>query len=304
MSNRTAEVYFDTRSYANSSFESLRADLTSLTIENADLPEEQRITPYELRFGMDGEPPFKLRWKTETDKLENQALYKIRDLANQGNKNILWISPPSEAAGFTESRMVVAILKDKKDDGSLTFECRGLCFKFGRKKCLEIAKMFSGYDFFNAEVLRGEPLPFDITDGESNWIETLEKKILAPKVWEAIRNGEDFLNKKNKGKIADKVIEMFGEKLKKAEKMSYRENLVLGSEIEYFLSINGVNLQQVGSCGVSNTEALNGSFDVVFDSSISPDSKPEGYNYYCSTCHCWCKSEICDICKMKLSKAA
>lgn len=295
-----AEVYFDTRAYANSDVEFLRADLTSLTIENADLPEQQRITPYELNFDSEGKLPFNLRWETETDKLENQALYMIRDLAKSGKKNILWISPPSEAAGFTESRMVVAILKDKKDDGSLSFECRGLCFKFGSKKCLEIAKKISGYDFLNSEILRGTSLAFNLEDGDKDWIDTLEKKISAPEVWQAIRNGEDFLNKKEKEKLANEVIGVFGERLRNADSLSYRENLLLGSEIEMFLASKGARLQAVGSCGISNTEALKGTFDVIFDSALMPGVRPEGYNYWCPYCHCWCRSGVCDICKQKI----
>jgi hypothetical protein len=290
--------YFDTRAYQYSS--SLKQDLTALIIENADVAEEQRITPYELSFDAKGEPTFRLRWKTETDKLENQALYMIRDLAREGKRNSIWISPPSEEVGYTESRMVVSVLKEKKDDGSLLFDCRGLCFEFGTIKCLEIAKDFTGSDFLNGEVLRGNPIVFELEDGDDSWVDTLERKIIAPKVWEAIRRGEDWINKRKKEFVVDEVINVFGQRFK--EEMTYRESLVLGSEIEYFLAARGSNLQQVGSCGVSNTEALKGVFDVVFDSSLSPGVKPEGYNYYCPVCHCWCKSDTCDICKKKLSK--
>jgi hypothetical protein len=294
--------YFDTRAYQYSSEDSLRQDLAAMTIENGDAPLEQRITPYELSFNPKGEPPFRLRWETETDKLENQALYAIRDLVKEGYTKTIWISPPSKEVGYIESRIVLSILKEKKNDGSLLFECRGLCFEFGTKKCLEIAKEFTGYDFLNGEVLRGNPIVFELENGDNSWIDTLERKIIAPKVWETIRRGEDWINKRKKELVVDEVINVFGQRFK--EEMSYRESLILGSEIEYFLAARGSNLQPVGSCGVSNTEALKGSFDVVFDSSISSGTKPEGYNYYCPVCHCWCKGEVCDICKIKLSKAS
>jgi hypothetical protein len=302
MNTSETSLYFDTRAYKSSNEDSLRQDLAALTIENGDAPLEQRITPYELSFDAKGEPTFKLRWETKTDKLENQALYAIRDLVKEGYTKTIWISPPSEEVGYTESRMVVSVLKEKKNDGSLLFECRGLCFKFGTEKCLEIAKDFTGFDFLNGEVLRGNPIVFELEDGDDSWVDTLERKIIDSKVWETIRKGEDWIYKRKKEFVVDEVINVFGQRFK--EEMSYRESLILGSEIEYFLAARGSNMQQVGSCGVSNTEALKGVFDVVFDSSLSPGVKPEGYNYFCPVCHCWCKGEICNICKIKLSKVS
>jgi hypothetical protein len=125
---------------------------------------------------------------------------------------------------------------------------------------------------------------------------------VAPEIWKAIRDGSDWIKKRKTEEMTEIVINKFGSRLR--NNMSYREGLILGAEIEHFFAIQGVNLQQVGSCGISNSEALKGAFDVIFDSSVSPGVKPEGYNYYCPVCHCWCRSEICDICKIKLSKVA
>lgn len=293
-------VYFDIGAYTTNSSnelkENFRDDLTALTLENAEAPLEERITPYEISFNKEGDPNFKIRWETKTDYRENEALFKVRDLIKAGSSHLLWISPPSEEIGYKESRMVIFINKGE-DKGVLNIECRGICSEFGEEECLSIAKNL-GKDFNNGEVLRSNPLEFQV-EGGKDWISALEKIIEMPKVWQAIRKGEDLINKKEKEKVVEEVVESFMPRVR--SQMSDYKKLLLGSQIEKYLVERGVNLQTRGSCGISNSEALKlqGSFNVVFQNSLIPGVKPEGYNYFCATCGCWCKDKICPLCKLK-----
>lgn len=292
------KTYFDPGLYNSGNGKEFRDDLVALAIENAaGVSLEGRITPYEISFNENNEPNFKLRWETETDFKENEALFKVRDLMRNGSNHVLWISPPSKEIGYEESRMVVFINKGE-EDGNLKVECRGLCSEFGEKKCLDIANSLGG-GFKEAEELRSNPIKFEIKKGES-WIDVLGGKIDLPQVWEAIKKGDDVNNKREKKEIVNSFIYDFVPRF--SNKMSDYEKLVLGAEIEEALKRKGVELQSRGSCGISNSEALKlqGSFDIVFKKSLMSGERPEGYDYYCSICECWCKGKVCPLCKKEI----
>jgi hypothetical protein len=290
-------VYFNVGAYKETDRENFRSDLVALTLENAKAPLEERITPYEMKFDKDGNPNFRLRWETEIDRKENEALFKIRDLMLKGSSYALWISPANGEENYRECRFVAVINKGVKD-GELLTECRAFCGNFDGNGCLEISKKL-GKDIDEVEDLRSSPIEFEVKDGK-NWIDVLEEIIEMPKVWETIRKGEDIINKNKKEKVVEEVMKEFMPRIKGG--MNHKEELKLGSQIEYALMRRGVELQSVGSCGMSNTEALKleGSFNVLFQSSLVPGIKPEGYKYFCSVCGCWCKENICPLCKMKL----
>lgn len=296
------EVYFDLGAYKTDGVENKSRfinDLVAVTLENAEAPLEERITPYEINFNKEGEPNFELRWKTETDFRENEALFKVRDLMKKGSEHLLWISPPSKEIGYKESRMVIFINKGIKENGDLNTECRGICSEFGEKGCLKIARSL-GYDFKDGEELRSNPIEFKVGKDE-NWVGILEGKIEIPKVWQAIRNGKDTINKEERKKIAIEIVDDFIPRIKKG--MSNNDRYFLGSQMERALEIRGIKLQANGSCGISNSEALEleKTFDVVFKNSLKSGVQVEGYKYFCKPCNCFCKEGICPICKKKLS---
>jgi len=296
--NKENNIYFDLRAYENGNGGDIRDDLTTVLIENGESSLEERITPYEINFDKEGNPNFELRWETENDFYENEALFKARDLMRNGSEYLLWISPSGEKEDYSESRMVVFLNKGEDEQGNLISECRGICAKFDLNECLDIARSLESGIETETE-LRSNPIEFYL--GESNdWIERLEEVIDMSEVWEAIRKGADVIKMKEKRDMVDEVlgeIELRGEK-----RMSYEEAIWVGVQIEEAIEMRGVSLQASGSCGISNSEALRlqSSFNVVFQNSLIPGLKPEGYNYYCSVCKCWCKDSTCPLCKLKL----
>jgi hypothetical protein len=295
--NKESKLYFDTRLYGGGRGGNIEDDLATVLLENGEAPLEDRITPYEINFNKDGKPNFKMREETENDFYENTALLKAGDLMRKGSKYLLWISPPSEEIGYKESRMVVFINKGEKDR-VLISECRGICAKFGIEECLNVARKL-GNDFKNGNELRSNPIEFSLEEN-SDWIERLEEVIEMPKVWEAIREGNDWLNKKKKREMVEEIIDDFKPRINR--EVSYQEALLIGSQIEKAMERRGSKLQSSGSCGISNSEALKlqSSFDVVFNNSLVPGVKPEGYNYFCKPCNCYCKENVCPFCKLKL----
>ena len=294
--NREKNIYFDLRPYENGNGGDIREDLTTAIIENGEAPLEERITPYKVKFDSDGKPNFKLRWKTENDFYENEALFKARDLMRNGSQYLLWISSPSEEIGYSESRMVVFLNKGEDNEGNLISECRGFCTEFGLEGCLDIAKQLESGIETETE-LRSNPIEFYLGDYR-DWVERLERVIKIPEVWEAIRKGDDVINMREKRNIVDEVLSQVD--IKSRGKMSYEEAIYIGAYIEREIERRGVKLQASGSCGISNSEALKlqSSFDVVFQNSLIPGIRPEGYNYYCGACKCWCKESTCPLCKL------
>ncbi|MBU4210875.1 hypothetical protein KKC08_02955 [Patescibacteria group bacterium] len=241
-------------------------DLTALMAENrAGVGLEERITPFEIRFGKDGMPNFELRWKTKADFAENEALSGMRDLAKEGWKHMLWISPPSGEIGYKESRFVVAVVRSVGEE--VVLECRGICGEQSTDECVKIARNL-GLEVSRAEELRNRPIPFVV--GKGNWVDVLGRVIDMPEVWRTVKERGDVRDQASKRGLAEMVVGRMEARLAGMRTDDCYERLKVGAEMERMLQqLGGVRLQSRGSCGMSNTEALSrlssgGSFDMVF----------------------------------------
>lgn len=260
---------FDVGLYQNG-IGGLRSDLAALTLEHQIAPEEERIVPYKLIFDRQGEPVgFKPRWTTEKDFEENKGMYSMRDLALEGKKYMLWISPASEKWNLPESRMVIGIVNLVGTEG-VEIDCRALSITEGLDYCLNIAGSL-GLDVDNESELRSRAISFEVENDD--WINTLRKIINKDKIWTKIESGEDVELKKKREAMMDDVIDRFGEEVRVAK--TSVEQILVGARIEQMVMGLGISLSTRGDCGVLNSTLMmrlpfgvSGSFDYVFTKSV------------------------------------
>jgi len=273
---------FDISLYKNG-LGGLRSDLVALTLEHQQAPEEERIVPYTLSFGADGEPVgFKPRWKTVRDFEENQGLYSMRDLAIKGEKYMVWISPASQKYRLPQSRIIVGVVKGIDEKG-VNIECRALSLEEGLPFCIKVAAGL-GSGVKSESGLRSEAIAFDVESDD--WMGFLEGIIDKPKIWEKIRTGSDVKSKIDRDNQMEVVVREFESEIKQA-KTGY-EFIRVGARIEQRVMGLGIPLSTVGDCGVLNSMILArgelvpvGVFDYVFKRSsenffLCPNPKCRG----------------------------
>ncbi len=287
--------YFDPRKYK-------RDDLARILMENRDTSDlAKRVAPYELNFDKYGNPNFPVRRETRIDLLEIAAYERMRSLAYEGQKYILWISPPSEEAGYVENRFVVAIVRRVGEE--VEMECRGICAKYSEEECLELGnRIFSEcssyHELENSDDLRRTPIPVGVDEEKENWIDVLEKFIDLPSVWGAIRQGIDLDNLRKMNEVARTVEVQFRGILERGIK-TQEESIMIGAMMEQFIERRfGISLMAGGGHGMSNSAALGrvsarSPFTELFDRSkvIGREGKK-----YCELCGTWYSGEKCPYC--------
>ncbi len=291
----TINQYFDPRKFN-------RKDLERLLIENRETADlALRVAPYELKFDREGNPNFAVRKETRIDMLEVAAYERMRKLADDGEKYILWISPPSEEAGYVENRFVVAVVGEAAEE--IKMECRGICAQFNEEECVELGNKISGYrKFINGDDLRSNPIPIAVDEEGEDWIDVLEGLIDLPQVWQAIRKGVDLNNLNRMEEVSRVVEETYGDILRRGMK-DQGESIYVGALIEQFVEKSfGIRLVAGGGHGMSNTAVLgktglNSPFLELFNRSTISE---KGENY-CRKCHEWYNGDKCPYCGMRHS---
>jgi len=239
-----------------------------------------------------------LRNETRIDGLENEAFYRIQDWANLGDpKTLIWISPPSEEVGHTESRFVIFEI------GKAQILCRAICSDFNEKDCLRAAEQLVAFSPLNlllietSDNLRRIPIPFEPPRGQS-WVDFLEEAMGPSLVWRNIRAGKDVRAKGKNLAMAESIVGKHYSEIASA-KGNY-EHLVVGRRLELEAKSQGISFQSVGSCGISNSEALRGFgvFNILF---FFADFKSEkSWDYHAGQCRV-CGLDLpvgpCNICK-------
>jgi hypothetical protein len=243
-----------------------------------------------------------LRHETESDILENEAFDKIESWAASNQKgSIIWISPPSDKFGYTESRFVVGERDRIKGKKAVIFKAiRGL---HSRTECNTIAEQLSAFSPVGLEPildnsdLRRTPIPFEPPEAVS-WVDFLQQVIYMPKVWDAIRRGDDIVGTQEAQNAGAEIIKATYSEILIAE-TSY-DHLRVGSSIELGAQRVGYMMQKVGSCGISNIEALRkqGPLEVFFNGLETSSGGNWKYELgICRVCNNFKGVGPCSICK-------
>lgn len=168
----------------------------------------QRVVQYELIFDVFGKPAFEVGRSTPLLEVEYKGMIAMRDLANLGQKWVVWISPKGGMSGYPESRFCVG--RVVKIDAGTRIDCFGICGNQGGDECLRIARklveaggvMFDRVDDF--EGLRDHPIGLEMADKEV-W-ELLSREIKIDQVWEAIKDGRVAKNNTRMYEMMELVV--------------------------------------------------------------------------------------------------
>lgn len=174
-------------------------EITRIAIENRKGAEWERISPYILRFNRDGEPDFAYEKESVLGMAEYEGMKNMRELAKNGNRYLIWISPPYGRSGYTEGRVVVGVVK--KHEEEVEIECRGVPLLADRQRIGEMAKRWQEVGFEpmdeigEVEDLREQALGGNLGNDADFW-EWCEVVFGMEKVWEMVQTGEDLKMKK------------------------------------------------------------------------------------------------------------
>ncbi len=269
--------------------ERTQRDFASALIEQHGGKLEEGINPYFLILDSDGDlvDPDSgeklenfLRRETRIDFWENKAFKRISEWARRNREGyLIWASPPSSEVGYTESRFIVMELISEPEKQKSYLEelksigidieimggwqkvlfCRAIRGRQTEKDCLQIARQIAPFSpeeidtFENTDDLRATPIPFE-PGFAMDWIDFLAQFIEPPEIWQAIRRGDDWRAKRKTTEIADQIVERnYPGILKATTELDF---LLAGAQMEFEAARMGRPLQAVGSCGVSNIEAL------------------------------------------------
>lgn len=232
-----------------------------------------------------------LRWETESDFLENEGFSQIQRLvAENKNRNFLWISPPSKKFGYTEARFIVYRSGYENDQEVLYFDAG--CGIQGENECLKIANNLlsilpESSQMLIADELRTHPIPFNPPAG-MHWADFLANFITPAARWEIIKRGEHRQKKQQRRTIAEEIVSRHFDQIQECSRDSLLEHILIGARMEEEARIYyRITFQANGSHGSSNTEALNklntGIFSYMYAQSggqINTEKVP-----LCKKCH-------------------
>lgn len=297
-------LFLDLQGYCNNGWDNgqvARAIKENLQTEKL----KERVNPFELIF-KNGVPmkrredgdleKMEVDNATELGRMEVEGMQNIRELALMGYKTIVWFSPNGGNSPYEEIRMVVAKLKEIKEDGIIVFECRGICGKYDRldfyKRVLNIindGNLIDG-EINNPDDLRKYPVGLNLKDEE--WFEYLPTFFEElSEVFEAIAAGEDIRSVIEAEGIAWELHREFGSRIAKIG--NKLEAVVLGNLMEDYLSrMHGMNLKAGGgNHGMSNKDAFNS----LYGSSMVVTKDTEGAKW-CSDCKVYYLGNKCPLC--------
>lgn len=293
------KIYYDVRTCTE-------GDLIRILAENRLAELHKRVSPYELIFDKDGFPMQResngelkkmgLDMSNKLSLLEIEGMQGIRELSLNGYKTIVWFSPNGGNSPYVENRMTVASLKEKKVDGSMIFDCRGICSKHERKDFFDRIKQiisdkdnYIGREISDPDELRNHPVGLVL--GEEKWFDYMAKFFDdIPEVFKAIAEGEDIRNMLKMTKIAEDVRREFGTRMVGVD--NYYDAVRLGALIERFIERNhGISLMAGGSHGASNN-SVESAFNTVFDESVVVTPDTPG-SKLCPECKCYYLGDAC-----------
>jgi len=227
---REIKLYFDPRKFN-------KEDFSRILLECKQAEFEKRVAPFELAFDEEGTPNFNPRRETRIDGLEIMAYQRLFQLAKEGKKYVLWISPPSEEAEYKEGRMVAGVVK-KADEEGVVLDCRGVCTDMGLEESLRVInEMYYYADDYRAiateDEVRTTPIPLVIDEAQETWVDFLASHMKLPKVWQAIKEEADLASLEEAKKVADEVEKVFGERFKNI--VSLEEAVLVGVDVQRFV---------------------------------------------------------------------
>lgn len=268
--------------WQNKSEKKIVQDLASIAFEQREGSLAQRVN--HLMISLDDFALLQngLSWKTEIERTENAAYFKIlRWLESDGTGYMLWVSPPSRE--YPEPRFVVYEPSFLAKENILSLDCWAICGKETKKECLDIASKIGNRPFDDSEELRSNPLSFK-PQGLS-WTTYLSEFFGEADVWQAIENGEV---EKKKGElliIAKQIVMAKQGEIQKNN--TWWERIKVGAEIELLLEKKmGFRLQRVGSCGLSNLAMVEGQrAGVLSDLTQIVEFKTSNFVKECPYCH-------------------
>lgn len=252
--------------------------------------EHQRISPYPLIFDDRGEPNFEYGKDTELKRAEAAGMRSMRELANEGKKFVVWVSPPGGPENYPEGRLVVGWVKEVREWTRI--ECRGIPILETGEKLKEMVDALiergavSMDEIREVEDLRQEAVGID----GKNWMEFLdlcEEVFGNKKVWEAIRNGDDVVETE----ITERVV---------VEVMQELKVRGLGNNpymLEQMMAMRGYGLMAGNHGGVNTPSPLGGAFNVLFSAVTSESLDPR--LQYCEVHQVYFmkKKGVCPRCK-------
>lgn len=142
--------------------------------------------------------------------LEYQAVFATEQWAASNKEGVsVWISPPKEGVYPTTKIIVQEI---EYEEGEKKIFNRAIVLDFNDSQCMRFAWNLTSFScnkpiFRSLDEIRAIPLVLDTKN--KNWVDILEKLIVAPEVWTMIRNGEDKQYKKEALRQAAVVQKQF-----------------------------------------------------------------------------------------------
>lgn len=168
----------------------------------------QMVSPYDFVRFRDGKFNFNPDPKAEFAVEENLAANNIFDLFEEGANIVFWFSPAG--GNYKEGRLVAAI-KEKEEDGTVTLKCRGMPLRWAPTEMMRMAeKMIDDGGMvmdplYGSESLRSQPIGVKY---EGEWTEFCEKTMGMKKLWEYIRWERDVAEVGDLEKIVEKAYVM------------------------------------------------------------------------------------------------
>jgi hypothetical protein len=241
-------------------------DFASYLLEHDTASLAERINYVELEIDKDGDlfhPAFgKMKAgmvvETENDQLELNAVDRIIEWASESTEGVcVWISPPYQEQN--ESRLIIYEL-EQENGGQKKVKMHATCTLQDTQACLFMARQLSAFCpedievIENEEQLRETPIPFTVKPHYPHWTHLLEELVDPPEIWEAIRNGDHIKRKENALQVGETVVAEYFDQITTAV-LPY-EHVSVGAQMEARARELGYQVQSVGSCGISNTQAL------------------------------------------------
>jgi hypothetical protein len=268
----------DIRLWRDKSEEAIANDLASAADEQRQGSLTERVNVFTLTVDDFAKLQTGLSWKTESDRQENEAYFKILDWSQRNVSGfMLWISPSS--AEYSESRFTVYQLSSTKE--GKTLHGWAICGEETEEECLKVAEQIRSKP---SDELRSNPFPFN--PGNLRWTSFLSEFFGSPEIWQAIDSGSVEREKERIKAVAQKIAK---EKIGIIrQSRTLKEAVVVGAMIEKAMEKRaGIVFQDKGSCGLSNSAVLEKINKPVqaYVQSNKRESKKGQYVKKCPFCH-------------------
>ena len=171
--------------------------------------EAERISPYKLIFDRNGEPNFAYSKETNLERAESEGMRSIWELAREGKKYIVLISPPGGDDNYPEGRLIVG--KVIATGENVEIECRGMPILENGERLKEMAVELMNRgavamdEIREVEDLRKEAIGVEAKDW-NDFLEICDNVFGNHEVWQAIKNGDDLVATAETKKVVVEVM--------------------------------------------------------------------------------------------------